>query len=543
LTKTLEQDNAMQHFIDKFQNEIAGVVSGFDRLVFRGSLRRLNYGWWDPQLSAMVAKGMEEYLWQNKILFKDYATHTKSVSERLKDASLRSFREQERPILFLRSPAADKEKMAREVAQKRGIQSGLVCAISSLEPSPTFEHRGKHIIRRIRPCHVLYHYQIHPELGWMHGRIQTWFPFHIQIAINGREWLARQMDRQGMAYRQHDNCFVWVEDYARAQALLQEQLQTNWGQLLSGLAGALNPIQDRIFQRYTSEYYWIAYQSEWATDVVFRRAEFLRRLMPLLVRHGMLGYASADVMRYFGKKVNRSGAIPANFHGQLQTDFQQRQEGERVKYRLNGNSAKFYDKAYSPEGSVLRAAETTIQTVSDFRAFRGKEGGPEDDLQWRPLRKGIADLNRRAEVSQKANERLMNALAQVDDTRSIQELTGAIQQPTQWKGRQSRALRPWGGDRELLAAVNHGDFLINGFRNRDLQRLLYSSKTDSAAEQRRRSAAVSRKLRLLRAHGLIHKVPRTHRYHVSDAARAILIAVLTTARVTVHQINQLLQAA
>ena len=533
----------MNQFIEKYKGEIAGQVSGFDRLIFRGSLRRLNYGRWNPQLQAFVAKGMEEYLWQNNILFKHYATTMKTISDRVKVASLRPLVEQKRPILFLRSAAADKEKLARQVATEDGIGSGLVCAISSLEPSPTFEHRGKHIIRRQRPCHVLYHYQIHPELGWMHGRIQTWFPFNIQIAVNGREWLARQMDRAGIGYRQQDNCFVWLEDYARAQALLDQQLKTDWVTLLEGVAAQLNPIRESLFQRYTSDYHWIAYQSEWATDVVFRQGDFLKRLMPILVRHGMLTSNSADVMRYFGRKVNQSGAIPGNFQGNLKTDFKQRQEGERVKFGLNGNSVKFYDKAYSPWGNVLRAAETTLQTVTDFRVYRPKEGGPKDELKWRCMRKGIADLHRRADVSQKANDRLMDALANVDDSRSVQELTEAVQRPTQWKGRRVRALRPWGDDRELLTAIHHGEFLINGFRNRDLQTLLYTAAPGSPEERRKRSAAISRKLRMLRAHGLIRKVPRTHRYQVPNSARAVIVAVLTTARVSVQQINQLSQVA
>jgi hypothetical protein len=108
--------------------------------------------------------------------------------------------------------------------------------------------------------------------------------------------------------------------------------------------------------------------------------------MPLLVRHAVLSHDCADVMRYFGRKVNQSGEIPANFSGVLQTDLKRRQEGERVKYRMNGNSAKFYDKAYSEFGSVFRAAETTITTGKDFRVYRPKEGGPEEDLHWLPLR-------------------------------------------------------------------------------------------------------------------------------------------------------------
>ncbi|MCP5120696.1 MAG: hypothetical protein GY953_58630 [bacterium] len=346
-----------------------------------------------------------------------------------------------------------------------------------------------------------------------------------------------------MKYRQQGNCFVWIEDYQRAQQLLTEQLQTNWAELLGSLAGQLNPLHEKIFERYPASCYWTVYQSEWATDIVFREADSLKRLMPLLVRHGLLSYSSADVMRCFGRKVNQSGAIPAHFSGTLATDLKRRQEGERGKYRMNGNSAKFYDKAYSEFGSVLRGAETTLNAVEDFRVYRPKEGGPEEDLQWRTMRKGIADLHRRAEVSQKANERLLNALATVDDSRSVEELTADIQKHTHWGGRRVRGLRPWAEDKPLLAAVNHGEFLINGFRNRDLQALLYDAPAESTQQRRRRSAAISRKLRLPRAHGVIQKAPRTHRYHVTGAGRTILVAVLTTARTSVQQLNQMQQAA
>lgn len=210
---------------------------------------------------------------------------------------------------------------------------------------------------------------------------------------------------------------------------------------------------------------------------------------------------------------------------------------------MNGNSAKFYDKAYSEIGSVLRGAETTLNDVSDFRTYRPKEGGPEDELAWRPMRKGIADLHRRAAVSQKANDWLLNALARVDDSRSVEELTRDIQRSTTYSGRSVRGLHPWSEDKDLLTAINHGEFLINGFRNRDLQGLLHPTEANSLAERRRWSAAISRKLRMLRAHGLIHKVARTHRYHVTDSGRAILIAVLTTARTSVSQLNQLAMAA
>jgi hypothetical protein len=533
----------MQEFIAKYQDQINGTLSGFDRLVFRGSLRVLNFGYWNGSLDGFVAQGMEQYLGRNKILFKDYLDHVKRVSQQVKQNSLGAFERLGLPTPFLRDPSADKDAIARQIAAERQLESGLVCALSTVEPSLTFEHRGTHIVRRMKPCQVVYQYQIHPRVGWMYARLQTWFPFNIQVGLNGREWLARQMDQAGLKYRQQGNCFVWIEDYQEAQRLMDQQLQTDWAGLLNSLAGQLNPLHDSLFEHYPASYYWTTFQSEWATDIVFEEADFLKRLMPLLVRHGMLSFSSADVMRYFGRKVNQSGAIPANFNGMLETDLKRRQEGERVKYWMNGNSAKFYDKAYSAMGSVLRGAETTINKVEGIRTYRPKEGGSDEDLQWRQMRKGIADLHRRAEVSQKANERLLNALASVDDSRSVEELTGDIQKPTQYHGRRVRALRPWGEDQPLLTAINAGMFLSVGFRNRDLQAWLYGAEAKSLGERRRRSAAISRKLRMLRAHGLIHKVSRTHRYHVAEGARAILVAVLTTARTSVNQLNQLPKAA
>ena len=105
--------------------------------------------------------------------------------------------------------------MARQVAASRKLTDGLVCALTTVAPSPSFEHRGTHMVRRIRPCQVIYQYQNHPLVGWMYARIQTWFPFRIQVGINGREWLTRQVDTVGMKYRQQGNCFVWIEDYAQ----------------------------------------------------------------------------------------------------------------------------------------------------------------------------------------------------------------------------------------------------------------------------------------------------------------------------------------
>jgi hypothetical protein len=533
----------VQQFIEKYRDRIAGVLSGFDRLVLRGSPRRLDIAYFDPSRQIMVAKGMEEFLWQNGVLFKHYGDYVKKISERVRQASTRIFREAGLPVIYLREAGMDKDEYARRVAAERGIGSGPVCVLGALEPCPTFEYGQSRIVRRTRPCHVLYHYQRDERLGWMYARLQTWFPFRIQIGINGREWLAQQMRQAGLQFQQEKNCFTRIEDFARAQHLMNKQLQTDWVDLLTGFVRQLNPIHEEIFAKYPTPYYWTCYQSEWATDIVFHRGDELKRLMPALLAHGMLNFHSRDILRFFGKRTTKAGQIPRNFHGELQTSCKEYEEGERVKFWMDGNSIKAYSKLILADAAVLRAAETTINNVDVFRTYRPKEGGPEDDLQWRKMRKGVADLHRRAEVSQHTNNRLINTLASVDDSQRLEELIADIQQPVTWQGRRVRALRPLGDDRPLLQAINHGDFLLNGFRNRDLQAILYQTEVASQQEQRGRSAAISRRLRMLRAHGLIRKVPHTHRYHVNPNARTMLVALLTAARTTLNQVNQLRSAA
>ena len=528
----------MQQFIAKLGNCIEGVISGFDRLVFRGTLRRL-----------YQRKGMEWYLCQNHVQIKDYAQHVDQVSTALKTASLEPFHSLGLVVEHLRSCRISKDERARQIAAEQGIQSGPVCAFSCVEPCKSFRLEKNpntgwlEPVLKQRQCLVLYHYSIHPEFGWMNARIQTWFPFAIQICINGREWLARQMDRLKLHYQRHENCFSWIGDYQRAQQLLEEQLKGNWPQWLDAIARQLNPIHEEIFHNYETRYYWSCHQSEWATDIVITDVAKFQRLYPILVDHAMNTFSCTDVMRFLGRKIKPEGPVPANFSGEVVGDVKHRQEGTRIKFRMNQNSIKAYDKAQTWNRAVFRAAETTINDTKDFRVWRPKEGEPEGQKKWRPLRKGNADLHRRAEVSQAANARFMDALASVDDSTSIQELLAPLQKPITSNGRRVRALRPMADDRALLEAINHGEFAINGFRNRDLQRLLFSTSARSHKEKQRRSAAISRKLRMLREHGLIRKVARTHRYQLTEQARGIIAAVLTANRASVAQLNRLKEAA
>ena len=220
------------------------------------------------------------------------------------------------------------------------------------------------------------------------------------------------------------------------------------------------------------------------------------------------------------------------------SDFKRRAEGVRVKHSVNGNSVKLYDKSYTPKGSVLRA-ETTVHNGDDFRVYRRKEGDRKGPRAWRRLRRGISDLYRRAQLSHKAAARYLDAFATVDDSTPLDQLLQRLEQPRPWRGRRVRALRPLADDRALLSAINHGEFAINGFRNRHLRAIFFPQTTDDKKELRRRSAWISRKLRLLRAHALITKITGTHRYQLTSTARKTIVAILSALRSTVAQLTPL----
>jgi hypothetical protein len=505
----------MKQFIQRLGSSVFGALNGFDRLRLRGTKRLL----------ASV-KGMASYLWQRNILLKDFKAHALEVTEQIRQGTEQVAAEAGRPLRYLASSSQGKEDLARELATRDGIQTGLIGVFSCVEPCWSYEiHRNratKHIELQggIRKCLHYYHYFLDPQMGLLHARLQTWFPFTMHICLNGREWLAQQLEAAGVGYARRDNCFIAVADLDRAQTLLDEQLRMDWPSLLEGIARRVNPAHDRLFAACPVPYYWSVDQSEWATDVLFRSPAELAAWYPRWLRHGMEALGSRDVLRFLGKKV------PAHSYGRLTSavtaDLKERPEGVRLKHRLNDNSIKMYDK----QGSVLRI-ETTINDAHDMKVFRPKEGDEAGAKEWRYLRKGVADLQRRAEVSQAANERYLESLAAVEAATPLGELAAPLCRPVRWKGKRVRALNPLASeDAALLEAVNRGEFAINGFRNRDLRRLLFGERPVALKEARRQSSKVTRQFRLLRAHGLIRKVPKTHRYVLSGTGRTAITALL-----------------
>ncbi len=417
-----------------------------------------------------------------------------------------------------------------------------MCVLSCVEPCRSFEvyrnreTKKRELVPRLRKCLFLYPYAIHPVFGFMNARMQTRFPFPVQICLNGREWLARQMEVEGLRYVRQDNYFPWMEDFPRAQQLLDQQWKVNGRKHLDAIAHQIHPWHAELFDQFPASYYWSTYQSEWATDLVFRDPSVLKRLYPILVHHALTTFGSPDVMRFLGHQIPLHG-VHGNFEGEVRSDVGEREEGMRIKQSLNGNSVKAYGKALTGVGSVLRV-ETTVNQPEEFKVYRRKEGDPKGPRAWRQMRRGIADLPRRARVSQQCNQRYLAALASVEASARLEELAERLERPTRWKGKRARGLHPFSGpDSRLFQVISRGEWTLRGVRNGDLQQLLFSPPAASAQDKRRRLAWGNRQLRLLHAHHLIQKVPHENRYHLSAFGRQAITAVLAARQATVSDLN------
>lgn len=508
----------MKSFPEKYADLITGILSGYDRLVIHGALRYLS-----------VTSGLMDFLYHIGVLLKDFGSYVEHTSLKLKTASLEEAKALNRPVRYLPSINNDKEKIAREIMKSDKIEKGLICVLTSVELCQSYElyrNREKKKLElqpRKRKCLHLYHYWIDDEFGFMSARIQTWFPFRIQVCLNGREWLSRQLNRAGVGYFKSDNCFLKIEDLKRAQALMKDQLRLNWSKAMDKVANRLNPAFNEIFNKCKVSYYWTIYQSEWATDVMFKSPTALSSIYPQLIRGAVSTFSSPDVMRFLGGKI-----FHGNFKGEVSSDYKKRPEGVRVKHHVNSNSVKMYDK----KGSILRI-ETTINNPRDFRVSQPTKklisSGGKGKPRWRKMRKGISDIYPRIQVSQACNDRYSEALAGLNTDIPIKDLIDPVCKPTEWKQKKFRGMRPWSiEDRDAFEAIARGEFSLNGFRNRQLAEILYPcvDKPLSKKEKQRTASAITRKIQLLRAHGIIRKMPNSYRYVLTKKGNEIIPAVL-----------------
>jgi hypothetical protein len=345
--------------------------------------------------------------------------------------------------------------------------------------------------------------------------------------------LARQLEQAGIGFQRLGNKILHCDDFNAMQPLLDRQLTTNWCSLLDSLV----PI---AFPTITSTlgtdlgYTWTLWQSEWASDILFKKRGDLDDIMDGVVRHAFIGGHPDRLLRYFGHPLKKNGEVRRDFGGSLKTTILELDGGYRIRHWLGANSVKMYN-----ELNLLRV-ETTVNNPTAFRAYRRKQGaGKDTPKKLLPLRKGVADTTLRARVCQEVNDRFSDHIASTRSSQPFASVLAGVTSRKRQLGRSVRALEPTGKDLAHLRAIADPRFTVGGFGNKDLRQLLSDDPRSAGKTDKQRSGMTTRSLRLLRDHGVIRRLPCCRRYQLTRRGRELVTTLQAALAASTEQLARI----
>jgi len=488
----------MKQFVEHHADKIAFSLSCYDRVVLSGTLVDVGH--------ATAMTGFIRHLGLPIFNYPDWANQFR-LELRNRAEAIAS--ENGLDIEFIKKANFRKEERIRSIISQRGSHPGLVHIFSAMESCTAFKpwHDKSTGNTFLKPtsgkCLHYYFYFILPDLGLCYLRVPTWAPFRLQFYYNGHNELARKLEGEGIGYTMLDNTFINMDKPERAQQLAASIRPDRLHRQLDEVVRQYCP----ILRYFPSGYHWSIMQAEYATDIVFKRQKDLAPIYEELVRTAIHTVKPDNVATFLGRKITEG------YLDELGNDFQTRIQGTRIKHHMGRAAIKMYDK----QGIALRI-ETTVNDVSFFKHYRKvvhRDGTVSHKIA--SMRKTIYSLKDLSEVMAACGQRYLQFLSAVDDpSNSIKDLN-RISRPASDDNRTYRGFNLFhGDDLDLFRAIIRGEFNINGFRNRDLCRILLGKNPGQ----------ISRLIKRLHKHGLIRKVRQTYKYYLTSLGRRVIMIAL-----------------
>ena len=274
----------MNTILEQYKDKINGSFSFFDRMILKGHIRQF----YSPS-------GKQYFLSDRNVLLKDFSAYAEQVTSQIVSHAEKLADSSGRPLRYLTSPKTSKEQAALEIMESSPVDEGLICILSVVEYCQTLQPRkkedGKLFLDTVnRKCKYYYFYFMDRTFGFMHVKFQTWFPFQIQVYINGREMMKHVFDANHISYRMYDNSFSEISDIQKAQELADKFDSKSLCRQLDLFAHKVNPYLDTIEEVFHQGYHWCVDQCEFATDVMFMSREALEDIYPSLVGHAFYDF-------------------------------------------------------------------------------------------------------------------------------------------------------------------------------------------------------------------------------------------------------------
>ena len=484
----------METIPEKYKDQISFVLSCYDRIIISGILPEINH-----------SKAMTSFLFNKGIRIFDYAKFAEPLKEKLRENAEQLAKENGIEIEFIRNTNTRKEDIIAKKLKERGTHPGLVHIISAMEICPTYKpwHDKKTGKTYLRPdttkCIHYYFYLIDEVLGLIYVRVPTWCPFRLQVYINGHSILAHELDTNGVSYTMLDNAFDSIAEPKKAQQLANNIDIKKIHRCLEAISWKFCP----VYKEFHSRYHWLILQAEYSTDIVFKKQSQLQAIYSDLVMTAIHTVKPDNIATFLGRKID------PKYQGEMGNNYNVRIEGSRIKHSMGNNSIKMYDKF----SKILRI-ETTTNDITFFKHYREVEHRDgTKSKQIASLKKGIYSIAMLRECLHAANKRYIEFISafktqDVGRKRLEQISISKIVKERNYKGFNLFDSK----DTKIILAILRGEFNISGFRNKDLKSLLKKS-----------SSQISRLIKRLRIHGLIHKAAKTYKYYVTALGKKTLI--------------------
>jgi hypothetical protein len=484
---------------EKHSEEILGTITCYDRIIIQGVI---------PDWS--FADGMTGYFYRNNMMIFDFAKFSQPLTEKVRENAERTAKDNGIEIEFIRKlKAFRKDDKIQEIIKEKGVTEGLVHIFSAMESCNTYrpwhdKQTGKTFFKYdTSKCLHYYFYFIDRELGLCYMRVPTWCPFRLQFYMNGHNLLASKLNKKGIEYEMIDNAFIHISDFEMAQKLSDRINPEGLHKILDVFAKRYCPIAAELNMSYA----WTIMQIECATDIIFKKQEYLQPLYDEIIKTAIYTVRPDNIATFLGQRINYQ------CKKEVGNNFNQRILGTRIKHHMGDVSIKMYDKF----GLVLRI-ESTCNDVGSFRVNREvQHRDGKVTIEKAPMRKTIYSLYQLFTIMKAANYRYLEFISTFDDHSDGERKLTVVTKPTEENDRSYRGFNFFDpGDLEILKVINRGEFNIQGFQNKNARNYLEDISP----------SAMSRIFKRLRLHGLIEKIDGTYRYFLTALGKSVVAAGL-----------------
>jgi hypothetical protein len=406
-----------------------------------------------------------------------------------------------------------KDDVAAEHLARFGKPEGVLFIGRAQEKTPVFRTERRRnaqtgkpypwLVRSTAMVNHFYFYCVDEDFGPFFLKFATYFPYTAKLCINGNEYLKRQLAKAGVSHEPLDNGVRSCADPKRAQAICDKLSGQKLDALLRKWLARLPHPYTRKDRAAGYRYELSIIQAEFSLTQVLKAPVSGRVFFEEVIRENLDIGRPDQVQLIFERRVLRN--TPGRFRTRVIT------KGVTPSLYVDYKSTRI--KQYHKEGCALRT-ETTINNTYDFNIGRR-----------------IKNLPALRQLGFQANRRLLDVQRLSHDCTLGEKAFHRVQRPIEVEGQRASAMRF--ADPRVLAlfsALVLFRLLPRGFSNHALREQL--APLQGLPAESLTPGRMTYELRRLRLHGLIERIPKTHRYRVTDLGlRTALFFTRTYVRV------------